>query len=148
MAIFHNLDGFLYFGFWGVGRFFQGIDITSTLDQNKAYISYTIDPYPEVTWMGACILPIFLYFKRKSVIAEPKKKFSWLNMIKMSPRTVCSKASSSPKVLKILLAAGLMVILVVCLAFLIHQQSKSNGSDGEWELKLTVFDFNRLRCFN
>ena len=77
--------------------------------------------------------PTLLYFKTKSKIAKPKKKFSWLSMIKMSLRNVGSKASCSPKVLKISLAAGLVlvVILVVSLAFLIHQQSKTSGSDGE-----------------
>ncbi|KAK2559903.1 hypothetical protein P5673_017474 [Acropora cervicornis] len=52
-------------------------------------------------------------------------------MIKMSPRTLCSKASCSPKVLKILLAAGLVlvVLLAVSLALLIHQQSKASDSD-------------------
>ena len=69
-------------------------------------------------------------------IYQPKRKFSWLSMIKMSPRTLCSKASCSPKVLKISLAAGLVlvVLLAVSLALLIHQQSKASGSDGEWQL--------------
>ena len=64
------------------------------------------------------------------MIGEPKKKFSWLSMIKMSPRTLCSKASCSPKVLKTLVLV-VMVVLAVFVTWLIHQQSKASGSDGE-----------------